>query len=137
MALVSQQSFAKKIGVSRQRINFLVKNGTLAPAVVKIRGKKFLNEDLALSILNKSLDPTKQHNQMVSSEYQAARLENLSYQNKIMARQLEEKASRNIPARVASILAGERNEIKVMKILADEIDQALNDLIEEIDKAGI
>ena len=81
MALVSQQSFAKKIGVSRQRINFLVKNGTLAPAVVKIRGKKFLNEDLALSILNKSLDPTKQHNQTVSSEYQAARLENLSYQN--------------------------------------------------------
>lgn len=136
MALVSQQGFAKKVGVSRQRINVLVKSGVLKPALAKIPGKKFLllDEDLALSILNKSLDPSKKRDGQTTSEYHSAKaaeirakVEKIQFENEIRKAKyiLREEAERLTSIMLlAAREAFENAQIELCHSLASESDPA-------------
>ena len=79
MANISQTTLAKKVGVTKARINALVKNGTLKPVQVIVPGKKLpqLDEDKALEILSKSLDPSKKRNGKSDTEYHEAKADEL------------------------------------------------------------
>ena len=136
MAKISQQAFAKKIGVSRQRVNTLVKNGTLTAALVSIPGKKkqALDEDKALEILGKSLDPAKKRNGELSTPYHEAKtaelrakVEKIQFENNIRKGKyiLREESDRLASIMLLAARMGFENaQIELSHSLAKESDPA-------------
>ncbi len=141
--LLTQSQFARKCGVSRQRINDLVKSGV----VNLVDGR--IDPEAADRAIAANADPSKAKKlRPAKSDFQAARavkeyylaqLRKLEYEKE--SGQLVEKeqvkkdafdtgrrvrdALLNIPDRVAATLSTENDEGRVYKILTEEIKKAL------------
>ena len=92
--LITGAGIARELGISRQRISVLINNGTLAAALVSVKGKKrkMLDKNRALQIMRASLDPAQRRNGEDNSEYHQAKAAELRI--KIEKMQFELKVRR-------------------------------------------